>query len=157
VSKDRVSPLLAASLLVPQLVAMTLAAVVVVGWVAGRHPFWPVPDVTLSEAVVTHDYGEIVRLIENGADPNQPARVRPDMLNSNQDILTPLEAAVSTRAVGLVELLLRHGASARSGQGRVALICDAIRFDAPDIVDLLLTTEDRSDPRGECPAISESN
>jgi ankyrin repeat protein len=145
------------SLLVPQAVALALAAVVVAGWLAGADPFWPLPEVTLAEAVVTRDYAEIVRLIEHGADPNQPARVRVDMLNSAEHTLTPLEAAVGTRAIELVRLLVRHGASVGSGSSRACLICEAIRVDAPDIVDFLLTTDDRSDPRGGCPAISESN
>jgi hypothetical protein len=157
VSNDRVSPVLAASVLVPQLVVMALAAVVVVGWLTGSDPFWPVPEVTLSEAVVTRDYAEIVRLIESGADPNQPSRVRPDVLNSAEHTLTPLEAAVGTRTIELVRLLVRHGASVGSGSSRATLICEAIRVDAPDIVDFLLTTDDRTDPRGGCPAISESN
>jgi hypothetical protein len=150
-----VHPLLGAALVVPQVLAMALSVAVVAAWLVGADLFWPLPDVTLSEAVVTRDYAEIVRLIGSGADANRPSHVRADMLNGAEHTMTPLEAAVGTGVIELVQLLLRHGASVPGGADRDALICEAVRVDAPDIAELLVATGDGSDPRGRCPAIRE--
>jgi len=155
-SPDRsVNPLLAAALWVPQLAALVLAASIMVAWLVAADLFWPLPEITLSEAVVTRDYAEVVRLIESGADPNRPSHIRADMLNSAEYTKTPLEAAVGTGVIELVQLLLRHGATMPGGAARASLICESVRVDAEDVTELLLATGDGSDPRDGCAAIPE--
>ena len=149
------NPLLAAALWLPQLAALALAVSVLVAWVAAADVFWPLPELTLSEAVVTRDYAEVVRLIESCADPNRPSHIRVDMLNSAEYTKTPLEAAVGTGVIELVQLLLRHGATMPAGAGRAAFICESVRVDAEDVTELLLATGDGSDPRDGCAAIPE--
>lgn len=150
-----IPPLLAVALCVPQLLAGILAASVLVAWLVAADTFWPLPEMTLSEAVVTRDYAEVVRLIESGADPDQPSHIRADMLNSAEYTRTPLEAAVGTGVIELVQLLLRHGATLPAGPARAALICESVRVDAEDVTELLLATGDGSDPRETCAAIPE--
>jgi hypothetical protein len=135
----------------PLLAALVMAAVVVAGWAAGRQPFWPTPEVTLSEAVATRDLGEALRLIaQEHIDPDSAQPVRAGMLPDNQPaVLTPLAAAVETRRTEMVRLLLDHGASPAAA-ARTALICRAVALGGEGIVALLLSTGDRSDPRSAC-------
>jgi hypothetical protein len=150
-----IHPVLALAVWVPQLAALILAAAVMVAWLVAADTFWPLPEMTLSEAVVTRDYAEVVRLIENGADPNRASHIRADMLNSAEYTKTPLEAAVGTGVIELVQLLLRHGATMPAGAARASLICESVRVEAEDVTELLLATGDGSDPRAECAAIPE--
>lgn len=150
-----VNPVLSLALFLPQLAALALVLAVLAGWMVGADTFWPLPEITLSEAVVTRDYAEVVRLIESGADPNRPAHIRVDMLNSAEYTKTPLEAAVGTGVIELVQLLLRHGAVIPAGAEHEALICESVRVEAEDVTELLLATGDGSDPRARCAAIPE--
>jgi hypothetical protein len=137
----------------PLLAVFLGSVVVVVGWPTGLRPFWPVPDLSLSEAVLTRDAGEIVRLIERvGVNPNRPWPIRYGLAGAITEA-TPLEAAVLARRADLVRLLVRHGAVVPEGQGRMALICRGVAVSAPDIVALLLAMGDRTDPRDRCPSI----
>ena len=61
------------------------------GWV------WPPDDVNVSEAVATGNYAELVRLLEDGADPTRSSSVRAPLLASQTVVVTPLEAAVLVR------------------------------------------------------------
>ena len=133
----------------PLLVLFAGTLVVVGGWVVGAKPFWPVTNLTLSEAVVTRDAGEVVRLIERErVDPNRSWPVRAELLERSP--ITPVEAAVATRRGEMVVLLLRHGAVLPEGPERDALICQAVRSREEDVVGLLLQTGNGSDPRARC-------
>ena len=133
----------------PLLVLFAGTLVVVGGWMVGATPFWPVTNLTLSEAVVTRDAGEVVRLIERErVDPNRSWPVRADLLETSP--ITPVEAAVAMRRGEMVILLLRHGAVLPEGPERDALICQAVRAGEDDVVGLLLQTGNGSDPRGRC-------
>jgi hypothetical protein len=135
----------------PLLIAVVASAWIVVGWAAGGSPFWPDPQLTLSEAAGLGNAGEVVRLITiEGRDPNRAWPVREDILGPAQEI-TPLEAAVAIRRTELIPVLLRHGAVLpERGEQRTALICRAQAAVAPAIVELLLKTGDGSDPRAAC-------
>ena len=140
------------------LLGVFLATLVIVGgWIVGATPFWPVPELTLSEAVLTKDAGEVVRLIERErADPNRRWPVRSELLSPASSV-TPLEAAVIIRRSEMIPLLLQHGAILPTGEERDALICRGVASAAGEIVDFLLTTGEKTDPRGRCASISSSH
>lgn len=130
--------------------AGTLA--VVGGWIAGADPFWPIVDLTLSEAVLTKDAGEVVRLLEReGVDANRRWPVREELMNPPASV-TPLEAAVMIRRSEIIPLLLRHGTVIPEGEDRVALICLAVRSAADEIGEFLVKTGNGPDPRSGCPS-----
>lgn len=100
---------------VPALACVPVAALALVGawgvvangdggWV------WPPDDVNLSEAVATGNYAELVRLLENGADPTRTGSVRAPLLASQAVVVTPLEAAVLVRNATIVQVLVARGA-----------------------------------------------
>jgi hypothetical protein len=74
------------------------------GWI------WPPDQVNVSEAVATSNYAELIRLLDNGDDPNRPSPVRAPFLLSKPVIATPIEAAVIGRNVTMLRLLLARGA-----------------------------------------------
>ncbi len=71
---------------------------------------WPPDRVTLSEAVATGNYAEVVRQVEDGMDPNPASDVRPELLSSAAQRLTPLQTAVIGRNSRMLALLLEGGA-----------------------------------------------
>ena len=89
--------------------AAGLAVALVLGAV-GRHPMWRHQDLNLSESAAVRDEAEVVRLIENGEDPNRPRDIRPGVLFDYAVRLTPLEAAVASQRAEMVERLLANGA-----------------------------------------------
>jgi hypothetical protein len=131
---------------------VVLAAIVLTlgGWAVGRMPWWPVPEVTLPEAVAMSDSGEALRLLRGGADPDAVATVRAGVITSETLALRPLEAAVVIRRAQMVDLLLREGAAVSEGPWRDSLICRAAAEGADDVVALLLVTGEESDPRDSC-------
>lgn len=92
--------------------ALVVASVGAASTLANPRGIWTwAPDaVTLSEAVATGNYAEVVRQIDNGVDPNPAADVRADLLAGHAMHLTPLQAAVRARSALMLRLLLDHGA-----------------------------------------------
>jgi hypothetical protein len=96
---------------VPCLVLALVSAWWTVGGLAGSG-LWPPDEVTLSEAVATRNNAEAVRLIERGADPNQPGYVRDGLLTNGYAVtVKPIEAAVGAQRADSVRTLLANGAS----------------------------------------------
>ena len=151
----RGATVLAVAAVAPLLLTFLASAWTVLGWAAGASPFWPDPQMTLSEAAGIGNAGEVVRLITvEQQDPNRAWPVREGILGPSQTA-TPLEAAFAIRRIELIPVLLRHGAVVpESGAARAALVCWAVAAVAPDIVEMLLTMGDRSDPRAACPTPS---
>ena len=136
--------------LTPVLAALAVSAWVAIGWASGENPFWADPHMTVSEAAGLASSGEVVRLVRNERqDPSQPWSVRDGILGVAQTV-TPLEAAVAVRQFETVRVLLDLGARPRSPGERLALICRAVDAQVQPIVDALLATGDRSDPRADC-------
>jgi hypothetical protein len=74
----------------------------------GYQPLWrPGPDVTLVEAAYHTDRATVARMIDRGADPNAPGPVLDD---DRRLVLTPLEAAIISRDLELVQILVSRGA-----------------------------------------------
>jgi len=103
-------------------------------WTAGRlagDGVWPPDDVTLSEAVATRNNAEAVRLIESGANPNQPSRVRDGLLTSGYPItIRPIEAAVGAQRADSVRTLLANGAAVDEEELKVLRCLEQVRHDS---------------------------
>ena len=76
----------------------------------GVFPFEPAGQMTLSEAAALESEADIVRLLRAGARPNAPAWVRRTRIRRVGAALTPLEAAMSSRHVSVMTLLVDNGA-----------------------------------------------
>jgi hypothetical protein len=107
-----------------------------------------VEPLTLSEAAALHDNGEVVRLIDAGGDPNEASTVRAELLRNDALVVTPLEAAVGSDRVDIMEILLEHGA-ALDGATWTRLMCFATAIEADEARNLL---EERRPPdaSGSC-------
>lgn len=92
-----------------------LVTAVLIGWLVlapvDRHPMWRQSQLNLSEAAAVRDIGEIVRLIESSEDPDAVREVRPGFLGETAVHATPLEAAVASKDVESVRILLLSGAT----------------------------------------------
>lgn len=108
-------------------VALTMA-------VFGRHPMWPHQAFNLAEAAAVRDEAEVVRLIEQGEDPNTRYAVQPGLLFDAPISLTPLEAAVAADDAEMIRRLLTNGASMDAVLW-THLRCIADGDDAPSMLD----------------------
>jgi hypothetical protein len=72
---------------------------------------WPPDEVTLAEAVAVNSPAEVARLLAEGADPNAPSAVRPELLNTRRRVFRPLEVAVLERLPTPAALLIDAGAT----------------------------------------------
>jgi hypothetical protein len=95
------------------------------------HPFWRTHPLNLSEAAALHDAGEVVRLIEQGQNPDAPQPVRAGVIDSTARVLTPFEAAVAEDRPEIIALLLRTGAALDTATW-TRLYCFAAREPARD-------------------------
>ena len=65
---------------------------------------------TLSEGMVVASHADVALLLQGGADPNAPARVRAGLVGLSERTATPLEAATASIRTGPVPRLLEAGA-----------------------------------------------
>jgi hypothetical protein len=103
----------------------------------GQPLIWAPAESTLSQATALRDQGEAIRLIMLGSDPNRRYPVDAVFRPDEQVMLTPLEAAVITRELYMVELVVDYGATVDAGNAAV-LQCLATRLRADAILDYLL-------------------
>lgn len=114
----------------PCLVLACLSAWWTVGRLAGDG-LWPPDDVTLSEAAATRNNAEILRLIEGGANPNQPGRVRDGLLTNGYPVtIKPIEAAVGAQRADSVRTLLVNGAAVDQEELKVLRCLEQMRHDS---------------------------
>jgi hypothetical protein len=123
--------LLAAVLWVPGALLIVATAAMLLALPFGVDPLWYVEPLTLPEAAALRDNGEIVRLIDRGADPNAAGPVRANFLREDPQVVTPLEAAVGIDRGDIVQTLLDHGARL-DAQTWTRLTCFATSIDAGD-------------------------
>lgn len=109
------------------LVSLALAAF-------GRYPMWPHEPVNLAEAAGVRDEAEVVRLIEDGADPNARYSVRPGFGFDGPTRLTPLEAAIAADDPMIVRWLLARGTPPDADRWTY-LRCIAGGDDVPPLLD----------------------
>ena len=76
-----------------------------------RHPMWPHQPANLAEAAGVRDETEVIRLIQQGYDPNVRYPIRPGVIFDFPIRLTPLEVAVAADDGRMVGRLLTNGAA----------------------------------------------
>jgi hypothetical protein len=128
--------LLLAALGLPGLLLAAGTLAMLVGLVGGVDPLWHVEPVTLAEAAALEDNAEVVRLIGLGENVNAVNRVRPQVLDQHELMLTPIEAAVAAERADMVQLLLDHGVRLEPALW-TRLVCLAERAGADDVRALL--------------------
>ena len=116
----------------PVVVAVLFAFSGLTALLAGRPLIWPQTDITLTEAVGLRDQGEVVRLIASGADPNRRYAVRNVFREDETVAMSPLEAAVITREVYMMELVEDYGGIIDARNAAV-LQCLARALDVEDV------------------------
>ena len=79
--------------------------------VFGQSPMWPHRSVNLAEAAGVYDEAAMVRLIEDGMNPDERYPIRPGLIFGYQMQLTPLEAAVANDDPTMVARLVEKGAT----------------------------------------------
>lgn len=111
-----ISNRVAVLLVAPQMVLAVSSIVLIgLGWM-DRNPFWSPTTLTLSEATALRDQATVLVLIEGGADPDLPYRIRAGLTGEREIVLTPMQAAISEDRVEMAALLLSHGLTAKVGQ-----------------------------------------
>lgn len=123
------------------------------GAVVGIEPFWPVEEVSLSEAATLEDIASVVQMIRHGADPSAPAPVRAGVLRAHAVRVTPVEAAVDARRADVLRVLLGNGATL-SAPARLPLLCHAEARDAEDVVALLASLPPAIEPSVTCAGVA---
>ena len=114
----------------PCLVLALLSAWWTVGRLAGDG-LWPPDSVTLSEAAATRNNAEAVRLIEGGANLDQPSPVRDGLLTSGYAVtITPVEAAVAAQRADSLRTLLANGATVDLEELKVLRCLEQTRHDS---------------------------
>jgi len=79
--------------------------------VFGQSPMWPYQSVNLAEAAGVYDEAAMIRLIEDGMNPDDRYPVRPGLILGYPMTLTPLEAAVANDDPTMVTSLIEKGAT----------------------------------------------
>jgi hypothetical protein len=117
---------------------LTLAVLILVMAVVGYRPLWADRGVTLAHAAHGGDTATVFRMLSAGSDPNTAGPVPLDG-HAEPVVLTPLEAAVESRQVEVVQLLTKMGARADESDRR-RLACLATAVSAPEVAVYLRTT-----------------
>jgi hypothetical protein len=127
-----------AALSTPIGAAMLLLAAVAVSERTSAGWFEPPREpITVSEAAVIQSRAVLFTMLQAGADPNVPSRVRRDFVDADDDLVVlPLEAAVMGGELAVVQLLEARGAR-RDAAMTEHLIEIAERRGAEDIVEHL--------------------
>lgn len=109
-------------------------AVLSAWWTAGRlagNGLWPPDNVTLSEAAATRNNAEALRLIQGGANLDQPSRVRDGLLTSGYAVtIKPVEAAVAAQRADTLRTLLANGATVDLDERKVLRCLEQTRHDS---------------------------
>ena len=113
------------------LVFLFATALVLVLAALGYQPLWQAgPPITLAQAAYATDRATVYRMIKEGANPNEASRVTDDT------VLTPLEAAVLSRDLEVVQILVGLGATVDDSNRR-RLTCFALEEDDQSMVTYL--------------------
>jgi hypothetical protein len=93
-------------------------------------------SMTLSEAAAVASSADAFRLLNAGADPNMPARVRAHLVKNDERMLTPLEAAAGAIRTFPLQMLVDRGATIDSANF-AALWCGAMARNNQDMMRFL--------------------
>lgn len=103
-------------LVAPQMILAVSSIVLIgLGWM-DRNPFWSPTTLTLSEATALRDQATVLVLLEGGADPDVPYRIRAGLTGEREMVVTPMQAAISEDRAEMAALLLSHGLKANVGK-----------------------------------------
>ncbi len=113
------------------LLVLAVSGVVLLLALVGYQPLWASREVTLVQAAQGGDSATVFRLLSAGSDPNAAGPVLFDR-RKDSVMLTPLEAAVESRQVEVVQLLMKMGArTTEPDRARLACLADVV--DAPEV------------------------
>jgi hypothetical protein len=101
--------------------------------------------VTLPEAILLRDAGEMERLIRAGASIDEAALVHYGVAGDSELMMLPIEAAVATREPEILEFVMAHR-PALDDALRLRLLCFAERLDARGFGDILKTSPSATPP-----------
>ena len=101
---------MAIALAAPGCLVAVATAIGLVMTVFGQSPMWPHQSVNLAEAAGVYDEAAMVRLIEDGMNPDERYPVRAGLIFGYEMNLTPLEAAVANDDPTMVRRLVEKGA-----------------------------------------------
>jgi hypothetical protein len=104
---------------------------------AHRSSLWREETLNPAEAMARGDYGQALRLIRQGDDPNGRYRVSGESSADPVLTITPLEAAVRRGDVEMVQVMFDHGALADDAERR-RLSCLALTREAEEIAEFLI-------------------
>lgn len=124
------------ALAVPALAWIAAATFILIAALFGYRALAAPADLTMSEAAVLRDEAELLRQIRHGASPDIDYTIRRGMLNEQDYILTPLEAAIAARHAEVVQVLVDNGTTL-TGANLPRLICLARLNDTSDIAAFL--------------------
>jgi hypothetical protein len=138
VTREPQTAWLAGCIAAPALLVCALFFADTIAGAVGARFLWPVPALTLADAVVLRNAGETAAQIINGADPNAPSPISRASSLFGRRALLPVDAAVITGETHMLQLLVDHGArldeptlmrlrceAERIGEDRVARWIDA--------------------------------
>jgi hypothetical protein len=135
-----------AALAGPVVALALIAAAALAATAAGLQPLWPGDELTLAEAALLRDDGDVARLVGLAQDPNERYVVRRNLIDRSAHEMTPLEAAVHAARPEMVRLLLALGA--RPDAGTAALVaCEPVTGALAEIQAML----SRFIPPAPCP------
>lgn len=118
---------IAALVPLPALLVTALFCADTIGAMIGRRFFWPPTRMTLADALVLRNTGEVAFQLLSGVDPNEPSLLVQASRGREPTRMLPVEAAVLSGESYFLELLAGHGA--RLDDGILAhLRCQAERL-----------------------------
>lgn len=124
------------ALVAPPAVVIVCVALVGIAERSGTTIFGALPPANLAEAAATGRGDDVVRRIDVGEDHQRVYDLRPEVISSAVVRATPVEAAMWSRQLLMVQLLDRAGAIADDEQRRT-LACLAADLELEDIVEYL--------------------
>jgi hypothetical protein len=124
------------ALAVPPALVILCTFAVAAGERTGVRVFGAVGPANLAEAAATGRADDVVRRMRAGEDPSRVYDLHPDAISSIVLRATPLEAAVWSRQLLMIQLLDRAGAIQDAAHRR-AIACLAMDLEMGDIVEYL--------------------
>ena len=107
---------------------------------------------TLTEATAVASHADVARLLQDGADPNAPSRLRAGIVRNRESVMTPLEAATAAIRTGPVQMLIDHGATI--DQDNVAVLwCAAVARRNGDMQTFLRQQSPRVNVPADCAGV----
>ena len=121
----------------PALVLAAATLVLSVLGLSGANPLWPHTEVTFAEAAALRDKATVMRLLDEGSDPDRRYHIRAGALGGDGLDLTPMEAAILENRDEIVALLLERGSAAARAEHLCGWLRQAVERRSDAIVPML--------------------